>query len=173
MIMDTTNQTVYNDGTIVRRASSADIPALQKLLVQVNLVHHLGRPDLFKPNTKYSVEDLEVLLRDEHFPVFVAQDTQGNIVGHAFCQIIEHKGERLLEDIRTLYIDDICVDENARRKSYGQKIYAHVLEYAKSIDCYNITLNVWACNPGAFEFYKKCGLVPQKYGLETIIKPKN
>ena len=167
--MSNQNQTTTESKTLVRRATEEDIPALQKLLVQVNLVHHLGRPDLFKPNTKYSADDLKVLLKQKHFPVFVAENEHGEVVGHAFCQIIEHKGERLLEDIKTLYIDDICVDENARHKAYGSKLYAHVLNYAKEINCYNITLNVWACNPAAHEFYKKCGLVPQKYGLEKIL----
>ena len=154
----------------MRRATEDDIAALQRLLVQVNMVHHLGRPDLFKPNTKYSADDLKVLLHEEHFPVFVAEDATGNIVGHAFCQIIEHKGERLLADIKTLYIDDICVDENERHKSYGSHLYNAVVQFAKEIHCYNITLNVWACNPGAVAFYEQCGLQPQKYGLEKILE---
>ena len=153
---------------IIRRAQQHDIPSLLKLLQQVNMVHHLGRPDLFKPVTKYSADDLACLLKEEHFPVFVAE-TEHGIVGHAFCQIIIHQGERLLEDIKTLYIDDICVDENERRKSYGSKLYQHVLSFAKAEHCYNVTLNVWTCNPGALAFYQKCGLKVQKQCLETIL----
>ncbi|MBQ7585308.1 MAG: GNAT family N-acetyltransferase [Desulfovibrionaceae bacterium] len=154
----------------VRKAVEQDIPALQKLLEQVNLVHHLGRPDLFNLTTKYSVEDLTSLLTQEHFPVFVAEDDQGKVLGHAFCQIIEHKGERLLADIKTLYIDDICVDEAARHKKVGSQLYNYVIDFAKNIGCYNVTLNVWSCNPGACEFYKQCGLEIQKYGMEKILK---
>ena len=153
----------------IRRAEARDIGGLQHLLEQVNRVHHEGRPDLFKLTTKYSEDDLKALLQEEHFPVFVALDEAGTIVGHAFCQIIEHKGERLLEDIKTLYIDDICVDERARRKSVGKRLYAAVLAYAKEIGCYNITLNVWECNPGACAFYRSLGMKPQKYGMETIL----
>ena len=138
--------------------------------MQVNRVHHEGRPDLFKLTTKYSDSDLQTLLRQEHFPIFVAEDDLGNVVGHAFCQIIEHKGERLLTDIKTLYIDDICVDANARKQSVGKHLYTAVCQFAKEINCYNITLNVWACNPGALAFYQKCGLVAQKYGLEKILE---
>ena len=32
----------------IRRAMEQDIPGLDKLLMQVCLVHHQGRPDLFK-----------------------------------------------------------------------------------------------------------------------------
>ena len=153
----------------IRRAAENDIAGLQHLLEQVNRVHHEGRPDLFKLTTKYSEEDLKALLQQEHFPVFVALDESGTIVGHAFCQIIEHRGERLLEDIKTLYIDDICVDASARRKSVGKRLYAAVLAYAREIGCYNVTLNVWECNPGAYAFYRSCGMDIQKYGMETIL----
>ena len=153
----------------VRLAEEKDIPALQALLKQVNRVHHEGRPDLFRLTTKYSAEDLLALLKEAHFPVFVAEDTEGSVLGHAFCQLIEHKGERLLEDIRTLYIDDICVDERKRRMHVGTSLYEAVLAYARSINCYNVTLNVWECNPGAVAFYRRCGMGMQKYGMETIL----
>ena len=39
----------------IRKATANEIPQILKLLVQVNMVHHNGRPDLFKgPATKYS-----------------------------------------------------------------------------------------------------------------------
>ena len=41
----------------VRHAETGDIPAILELLVQVDMVHHNGRPDLFKgPATKYSAD---------------------------------------------------------------------------------------------------------------------
>ncbi len=156
--------------TIIRRAKSADVDDILKLLVQVNMVHHNGRPDLFKgPTTKYSSDELCKLIADESTPIFVFSDETGSILGHAFCIVKETVGDRLLADVKTLYIDDICVDESARGQGVGTKLYHAVLEYARSINCYNVTLNVWTCNPGAVEFYTKLGLVPQKIGMETIL----
>ena len=44
---------------MIRRARQEDIPGILDLLVQVDMVHHRGRPDLFKgPATKYSAEEL-------------------------------------------------------------------------------------------------------------------
>ena len=77
--------------------------------------------------------------------------------------------DNILTDIKTLYIDDLCVDEGERGKHVGSAVYEHVLAYAKSIGCYNVTLNVWTCNKGAMKFYEKMGLVPQKIGLEKIL----
>ena len=155
----------------IRRAQAEDIEDVMKLLVQVNMVHHIGRPDLFKgPTTKYTAEELEEIFQDDSKPVFVLTDEEtGHVLGHAFCMFVQHSGSQLLTDIRTLYIDDICVDENARGRGVGKHLYEHVCRFAKETGCYNITLNVWACNEGAMRFYEKCGLTVQKTCLEKIL----
>ena len=88
----------------------------------------------------------------------------------AFCQIQKKENDNILTDIKTLYIDDLCVDEACRGQSIGRELYDYVKEYAISEECYNVTLNVWACNESAMRFYEKCGLIPQKYGMEVILK---
>lgn len=156
---------------MIRRAVQRDIPDIMKLLVQVDLVHHNGRPDLFKgPATKYSEAELAEILCCDKTPVFVCTDeTDAHVLGHAFCIEQQHAGDRVLTDIRTLYIDDICVDAAARRQGVASQLYDAVLAYAREIGCYNVTLNVWACNPGAQAFYESRGMKPQKIGMETIL----
>ena len=154
----------------VRRAEIKDIPGILKLLVQVDMVHHNGRPDIFKgPATKYNAEELKSIVEDDHTPVFVCVDDEDHVLGHAFCIHKQEKDNSVLTDIRTLYIDDICVDEDVRGKHVGRTLYEHVLEYAKAEGFYNITLNVWSCNPGAMKFYESLGFRPQKIGMEMII----
>ena len=154
----------------VRRAADQDIPAILDLLIQVDMVHHNGRPDLFKgPATKYNAEELKQILKDDQSPVFVCTDDEGLVLGHAFCIFKQMMNDHVLTDIKTLYIDDICVDENARGKHVGKALYDHVLEFARSAGCYNITLNVWSCNESAMKFYQRMGMVPQKVGMETIL----
>ena len=153
----------------VRRAGEADIPEILKLLVQVDMVHHNGRPDLFKgPATKYSAEELKAILQNEETPVFVCTDENGKVLGHGFC-ILQHSGGQLMEEHDTLYIDDICVDEAARGQGVGRALFDTIREYAREKGCYNVTLNVWTCNPGAAAFYTKLGLVPYKTGMEMIL----
>ena len=154
----------------VRRAENKDIDGILKLLVQVDMVHHIGRPDIFKgPVTKYNAEQLKEIIADDSTPVFVCVDEDGNVLGHAFCIHQQVKNHNVLTDIRTLYIDDICVDENARGKHVGTLLFETVKKYAKDEGFYNITLNVWSCNPGAMKFYETMGLVPQKIGMEMIL----
>ena len=152
----------------VRRAESKDIPAILSLLKQVNELHAKARPDLFKLTTKYDSEGVNALISDDNTPVFVCEDG-GAVKGYAICMFKQNKGDSLMTDIRTLYIDDICVDSGARGKGVGTLLYRAVMEFAKASGCYNITLNVWACNPAAEAFYKKCGLVPQKTTMEKIL----
>ena len=154
----------------IRRAKECDMDGIDRLLLQVLTVHHNGRPDLFKGNTrKYTDEQLKEILHDDKRPVFVAVDEKNDVQGYAFCMFIEHENDNILTDIKTLYIDDLCVDENARGKHIGQELYRYVLSFAKEKGCYNVTLNVWSLNENAMKFYEKCGLVPQKIGMEKIL----
>jgi ribosomal protein S18 acetylase RimI-like enzyme len=154
---------------MIRKANKEDIKRIIELLHQVNMVHHVIRPDLFKPHTtKYNEQELEVMLNVSNKPIFVYDD--GDVRGYAFCQITEVKDDQLLEDIKTLYIDDICVDENARGKHIGKALYEYVRDYAKSIGCNNITLNVWEGNEPALHFYRNMGMQVQKTTMEIILK---
>ncbi len=154
----------------IRRAERRDIASLDKLLYQVAEVHHKGRGDLFKGNAKkYTDEELFALLADGERPVFVAEEAEGEVSGYAFCVFVRHEGDNILTDMTTLYIDDLCVDEAKRGKGIGRALYEHVLAFAKEQGCYNVTLNVWTCNPSAMAFYERCGLTPQKICMEKIL----
>jgi len=153
---------------MIRKADKNDIPGLMSLLRQVAAVHHGLRPDLFKGGTtKYSEQELTALLADDSAPVFVYDD--GQILGHAFCQVSRVGCNRLLQDVKTLYIDDICVDEQQRGRHIGQALYEHVRRYASSIGCHNITLNVWHDNDAALHFYRSMGMRVQKTCMEMTL----
>ena len=155
---------------IIKRATENNLKGINKLLEQVLMVHHNGRPDLFKAGAKkYTDTELCEILRDDKRPIFVALDAEENVLGYAFCIFKQEIGNNILTDIKTLYIDDLCVDEELRGQHIGTALYDFVKDFAKSEGCYNITLNVWACNEDAHKFYEKCGLVPQKYGMEDIL----
>ncbi|MCM1181931.1 MAG: GNAT family N-acetyltransferase [Roseburia sp.] len=154
----------------IRRAMEQDMDGINKLLLQVCMVHHQGRPDLFKAGgKKYTDDQLWGILHDDATPVFVATDAQEQVLGYAFCILQQHIDDNILTDIRTLYIDDLCVDEALRGQHIGRRLYEHVLTYARENGFYNVTLNVWSLNESAMKFYEKCGLKPQKIGMETIL----
>lgn len=153
----------------IRRAGADDIPALDKLLYQVHKVHSDLRPDLFRQGAKkYTDAELETILTGNNTPVFVAE-RDGAVQGYAFCVHKKFGNDSNMTGIKTLYIDDLCVDECSRGGHIGRALYEHVLDYARSCGCYNVTLNVWAGNDSAMKFYESVGLGVQKIGMERIL----
>lgn len=154
----------------IRPANKNDINGIMNLLRQVLKVHSDGRPDIFKANTtKYNDEELYYIITNPLTPVFVAIDENGNVLGHCFCKFIQYSGDNVLTDIKTLYIDDLCIDENTRGQHIGKALYDYTVAFAKENGCYNLTLNVWATNKSAIKFYEAMGLSIQKIGMEKIL----
>lgn len=153
----------------IRFAMEKDIPQMIDLLQQVGEVHHQIRPDLFRAGAqKYDEAALKGLLADKNRPI-LAGVVEDRMVGYAFCILQEIKNDPVLRDRKTLYIDDLCVDEQVRGDGVAQAIYQGVLDYARSIGCDSVTLNVWCGNDRAMRFYEKCGLKPQKIGMELSL----
>ena len=155
---------------LIRRAQTCDIPGIAKLLLQVAQVHADGRPDLFMSGgTKYTDDELANIIADNDRPSFVAVDESNEVLGYAFCIFEDYAGDTVRTPIKTLYIDDICVDQAARGKHVGTAVYDYVIDFARREGFYNVTLNVWSCNPGAPAFYEAMGMRPYKVGMEQVL----
>ena len=154
----------------IRFATAQDVPGILSLLRQVGRVHHEGRPDIFRAGAqKYGASQVLGMLDKSATPIFVAVEEE-KVLGYGFCIFKEHKNDPVIADHRSIYIDDLCVDENHRGQHIGQAIYQEILRYAKTRRCYNVTLNVWSCNPGAMKFYESLGMKPQKIGMEVLLE---
>ena len=154
---------------MIRFAIEKDIPKIGDLLCQVDLVHHHGRPDIFKVGRKYSDAELVELLKDPTRPILVATDEADTVQGYCFCIYQQHVEDSVLTDVKTLYIDDLCVDETLRGQHIGHTLYDAAVALARKNGCYNVTLNVWSCNPTALRFYERMGMVPQKIYMEKML----
>ena len=153
----------------IRQAEKSHIPGLIRLLRQVGSIHHEIRPDIFRAGAiKYTEQDLEELLKDENKPIFVAVEDE-NVLGYCFCQVETIRGSTVLTDRVEIYIDDLCVEETCRGQGVATALYRHVTAWAKELGCDFISLNVWCGNDSAMRFYEKCGMKPQKIGMETIL----
>lgn len=154
----------------IRFAETKDVPGILELLRQVGQVHHEGRPDLFRSNAqKYGASQVLNLLNSAATPIFVAVEEE-KVLGYGFCIMKDYTQDSVLNPHKSLYIDDLCVDEKCRGQHIGKAIYHEILRYAKMRGCYNVTLNVWCCNESAMGFYESLGLKPQKVGMETILE---
>ncbi len=151
----------------IRKAEVRDIPRLDDLLYQVHRLHAEGRGDIFRlGNKKYTDDELVAILSDARTPVYVATDADDFVMGYAFCVYQEVCGDRSLMDRKTLYLDDLCVDENLRGQGVGRALYQYVCGVARESGCDAVTLNVWCLNASAMRFYEACGMTPLKVVME-------
>ena len=154
---------------MIRRARVSDIEHLDHILFQVQDVHANGRPDIFiKGAKKYNDEQLTAIINDDQRPIFVYTDDNDMVLGYAFC-IYEYVENNSMHKMKTLYIDDLCVDENYRRRHIATDLYHYVLQEASNNDCYRVTLNVWCLNGSAMKFYEKMGMNKLKIVMEQIV----
>lgn len=154
----------------IRRANKNDIPQIIDLLGQVLQIHADIRPDIFIPGTtKYTNAELEEMLKDDTKPIYVATGENDICIGYAFCQLKEQPFSNNMVQFKSLFIDDLCVDKNTRGQHIGEKLFEHVKSEAKRLDCYEVTLNVWAGNSSAEKFYEKMGLKTKERQMEYIL----
>ncbi len=155
---------------MIRRAEEKDAPRISALLKQVLEVHAAVRPDMYRSGTqKYSEADVKKLLTDPDCVLFVETDGTDRTVGYAICFVHEIGDDGIVVGRRELYIDDLCVDETARRTGVGQRLFEHVKAFAKEQGFDWITLNVWNDNVNALAFYRRMGLTERKTILEYRI----
>ena len=150
----------------IRTANDRDIPGLLALLRQVGQVHRDIRPDLFRADAqKYDDAALAELLTDPLRPIFVAAEGE-RVLGYCFCVRKECRDHPIFLDRTEFYIDDLCVDENARGQGVATALYRFVADYAKETGCTHITLNVWCGNENAQHFYEKMGMNERNITME-------
>ena len=154
----------------IRKARKEDLNGVERLLVQVNNLHVKLRPDIFIANAvKYDEKRFDELISNEATPVFVAVDENDNVLGHMFCTIRDYKQVLVYKDFKTLFIDDLCVDETTRGQGVGKALYEFALNFARENGCYDVTLNVWEGNKSARAFYEKMGMFPKETQMEYIL----
>ena len=155
----------------IRRAGEKDIPRLIELLQQVLDIHAKIRPDIFiSGTTKYTDDELLQMILDDTNPIYVAVDEKNLCMGYAFCQLKEQPFSNNMVPFTSLFIDDLCVDQNLRGQHIGESLFEFVKAEAKRLGCYEVTLNVWAGNTSAEHFYEKMGMKTKERQMEYILK---
>ena len=102
-------------------------------------------------------------------PVLAAVDENDRLLGYAFCMLEECRGSNIMNDRKTLYIDDLCVDETLRGQHIGRALFEAVKAYARARGCRDLTLNVWTGNEAARRFYESCGFKPRKTCMDYAL----
>ena len=153
----------------IRRAREKDLDKVLELLSQVLEIHAAIRPDIFiSGTTKYTREELLDIFEDDAKPVYVAVDEEDGVIGYAFCQLKQQPFSNNMIQFQSMFIDDLCVDDDARGQHVGQALFEHVKKEARRLGCYEVTLNVWEGNE-AKTFYEKMGMKVKESQMEFIL----
>ena len=155
----------------IRPAQGEDHAAIERILRQIAQLHAELRPEVFRPaGQKYDTARYYGLLEGPDTPILAAQNEQGEVLGYAMLEIKAVFADHpVMLPRRYLYVDDLCVDENARGQGIGEALMraARALARERGID--KIELNVWECNGGAMRFYERLGFQTQRRTLELNI----
>ena len=95
-------------------------------------------------------------------------ELKGEVVGYVFCQTVLRENSEVYVDRRSLYVDDLCVDEHARHMGVATALMNAAVSYAKETGCAGLDLNVWEFNEQALKFYLAYGMKTQRRHMEIV-----
>ncbi|MBQ7699562.1 MAG: GNAT family N-acetyltransferase [Clostridia bacterium] len=151
---------------IIEKAKKEQAKEIVTLLKYICEVHRKGRPDVFiSGQPKYDEEAVCRLIDDENYRL-VAATEDGYVIGYMIAKIVENESGPHIKTVKTLYIDDICVDKRYAHKGVGTALFEEAKRIGKGSGCERIDLNVWAFNGAAIEFYKKMGMSVSRMSME-------
>ena len=130
---------------IIRPGKKSDIPQV------FELIKELAKYEKALDKVSNTVEKLEEdgFGPNPVYELFVAE-IENNIVGIAltYYRFSTWRG-------KVMYLEDLIVRENMRRKGIGKKLFDMVLDHAKVTSCVGLSLQVLDWNELGINFYKK------------------
>ncbi len=147
----------------IRNMKADDYQNVDRLMSQVHRLHVEGRPDLYcEAEHIYTEEQFHEMINEEDSITVLAEE-EDIVLG--ICMVSFRKRTCMI-DRRTAYMDDLCVDESARGKGIGRKLFEYAKQKAKEMGAERLDLMVWGFNENAKRFYESMGMDVQRYIME-------
>ena len=125
------------------------------------IIRNFDKNDIYKGllqtyKEAYSIDEIttdtvdDVLKNNNHM---VVCEVDGEIIGSATL----HLQKKIIRNGGLAgFIEDVAVREKYRGHNIGSKLIQHLIDKAKELGCYKITLS---CIPERVEFYKRNGFI--------------
>ncbi len=153
----------------IRFAKENELERVNELRKQVNDLHVVGKPDVFKPGFGPELRDfINVIWNDPSENIVVAEN-DGIICGFAVINHINKPENPFMKERDFLDIDEFCVDEEHRRKGVATAMIEFIKDFAKENDFHRIELNMWEFNQGALAFYEAAGFETFRRYMEMFL----
>jgi GNAT superfamily N-acetyltransferase len=155
----------------VRLATMDDAEIIARQTSRVQQLHNDALPDIFKlPSAGlFPEEKLAALLKDRNSVVAVAE-MDGKIVGHIYGAVVNRAENAFNQPGAYLYIHQIAVDDDARRKGVGTALIAFIRDRARALGLSAVHVDHWAFNARASAFFGACGFSPLKVIMRQVLK---
>ena len=153
---------------IIRKAGIDDFEQIHRIVMQVHNLHLKNRRDIYKDVNPLTIDEFKEDITSDNKLYLVAESNE-NVVGICFSTIKIITDNRILNDKKIVYIENICVDVNERKKGIGKMLYNETIKIAKNIKANSIELMVWKFNEEAINFYKNLGMEIKNISFEKKI----
>ena len=153
---------------IIRKAGIDDFEQIHRIVMQVHNLHLKNRRDIYKDVNPLTIDEFKEDITSDNKLYLVAESNE-NVVGICFSTIKIITDNRILNDKKIVYSENICVDVNERKKGIGKMLYNETIKIAKNIKANSIELMVWKFNEEAINFYKNLGMEIKNIRFEKKI----
>ena len=151
---------------MVRLATEKDIEQVNDLRRQVNELHVIGRPDVFKAGFDQNLQDFAYTLMNEENSDILVVERDGLICGMACVDYVRKTETPYTMERKFYHVQEIAVDEGFKRRGVGRELFEFMKEDAKRRKLNKIELDVWAFNESAIEFYEAMGFEETRIWME-------
>ena len=158
----------------VRLATTDDAEIIARQTSTVQQLHTDALPDIFRPPSAelFPPQRLATLIRDPNSIVAVAE-MDGKVVGHIYGAVVNRAENAFNRPGSHIYIHQIGVDEECRRRGVGTALVAFVLDKARVMGVTSVHVDHWAFNARAASFFEACGFSPMKIVMRQTLKGDN
>ena len=150
----------------VRAATERDIPRLVGLTRLAQDLHVAAHPDVFRPSSDLpGIDDLfSKSISDTNQHVLVAE-VDGVAVGYLCATVEREPAHTFKRDTTRLYVQQIAVAADRRRRGVGRALFAAVEQIAQDQSINDIALDTWSFNEEAQDFFASLGFSVYKIKL--------
>ncbi len=152
------SQLLLRFSMIIKKATFKDYDFFFKLFCEVQNIHNALYPEIFKKSSKrtMSKQVFKEYINDKKNFILIAYRNDSPM-GYLYATVKPRKSSPLYLKPKTIYINQICVTEQFRKKGIAKKMLDQVIETAKRKKINKIQLDTWDLNESAQKSFKKLG----------------
>ena len=142
---------------MIRKAKLEDVYKINQLRKELIECHIQNQPKYFACKFDDEFENQIVKAIQDEKSIVMVYEEDNKILGYINAEIFNFEERGISKERKCIWICEICVDKQARRKKIATQLFEFINQIAKDKNIESIELNVWDFNESAISFYEKMG----------------